>query len=120
MNTIFTTILAGKTTAQPKQEYKISLVSERRKYFRKRLSGVGYIVENRNASKFQVEDLSIDGLGVSFDTKPSLNPGDIVRVQLPDLGLQGLVTVTRMAQTLDNRFSVGFYFTCSMLRPLNA
>jgi hypothetical protein len=95
-------------------------MSERRKYYRKRLSGVGYLIESKEARTFRLEDLSLDGLGACFDEKPRLQPGDIVRVFLPDLELQGLVTVMRMAPTLENRFSVGFCFTHSMLRPMAA
>ncbi|MGZ8219963.1 PilZ domain-containing protein [Methylomagnum sp.] len=95
-------------------------MSERRKYYRKRLSGVGYVVENKEARRFQLEDLSLDGLGACFEAKPTLQPGDIVRICLPDLGLQGLVTVMRLAPTLGSQFSVGFCFSHAMLHPMAA
>lgn len=95
-------------------------MSERRKYYRKRLRGIGYVMESKEARQFQLEDLSLDGLGACFDAQPKLQPGDIVQVFLPDLGLQGLVTVMRTVPTLGNRFSVGFCFTHSMLHPMAA
>lgn len=95
-------------------------MSERRQHYRKHVSALGYVVKESRKCEFHMRDLSLDGFRAYFNGDPLLEPGSIVHIDLPSLGLEGMATITRLDPIGRGRYDAGFYFDASMLRATDA
>lgn len=90
-------------------------MQERRQHYRKHVSALGYVTQNTRKSEFRMRDLSLDGFRAYFNGDPLLEPGSVVRIDLPSLNLAGMATLTRLDPAGRGRYDAGFSFDASML-----
>ncbi|SMF95330.1 PilZ domain-containing protein [Methylomagnum ishizawai] len=84
-------------------------MSEQRHFYRKKLTSTGYLIlPSGEERKFSLLDLSLRGLQAEFDHNPGLQPEQILRIELPDQSVEGLVTVVRITPQPEGTCHIGF------------
>ncbi|HLF95872.1 MAG TPA: PilZ domain-containing protein [Methylococcaceae bacterium] len=86
-------------------------MNERRKFTRKNLHLVGYLLREDGELAFSIQDLSLGGIRVHFEADPGLAAGEQVVTRMPHLLLEGYSLLTLWTRPSDEGgFLVGFEF----------
>jgi hypothetical protein len=83
-------------------------MSERRHFYRKRLTTAGYLVLSDAEYQFSLLDLSLRGMQAWFETEPPLQTDQVVGIRLPDQGINGVVSVIWIKPEPEGGYVVGF------------
>lgn len=86
-------------------------MDERRKFTRKNLHLVGYLLRDDGELAFSIQDLSLGGIRVHFEEDPGLAVGEAVVTRMPHLLLEGYTLLTLWTRPAEaTGFLVGFEF----------
>lgn len=86
-------------------------MNENRGFFRKKTKSTGVVILEMGEIPFQVRDLSVEGFLAFFERVPPFGTGEVVKVRLPNLLLEGCARAVRIDKEEGRGFQVGFMFT---------
>ena len=86
-------------------------MNEHRGFFRKKTRSSGVVLLEMGEIQFQVRDLSVEGFQAFFERVPPFGLGDVVKIRLPSLLLEGCARAMRIDKEEGKGFQVGFMFT---------
>ncbi|SMF94657.1 PilZ domain-containing protein [Methylomagnum ishizawai] len=87
-------------------------MNENRGFFRKKTRSDGIVLMELGELQFGLKDLSVEGFKAHFERVPPFGVGDVVRIRLPDLHLEGCARAMRIDKEGPGKgFLVGFMFT---------
>lgn len=90
--------------------YDVDEVLNKRKAYRKNMSGIGKILLNNEYREFNVVNVSVDGLMICFAETISVEEGTISQFEFKRLELEGEVKVIWVDVIPDNRTLMGLQY----------